>query len=427
MVQANRDHMSERAGRAPVAVILVVGEPRRDIRVQKHALSLHELGLTVTTIAVLNETAHPLDELTQFGRVLRIVPASGGPTIAAVSKAAPSEGGGHRESRAPHGVKTRVMGFLRARLPQLRDVDVLRAMFRMNREMARVASALAPTLVIACDLNTLRAGTMLARRGSSLVYDAHEVFAESDPSLSRFLRRLLTATEWLLIRRPSLVTTVSEPIAASLQKRYRIPMPAVIENAPLSRSDGPSPVHTPVRVLYQGAFTADRNLLGLVMSIEPLRRTVILSMQGFGPLEAELRRVVQDNMLADCVEFLPPCEPLDTVASATNHDIGVIALDTSSLNNRLSAPNKLHDYMAAGLAIVAARMPYLASVLERERCGITYDPNDPDALAAAISTLAAEPERLTALKLASWEASERHLWTAVYAPLRAFVRSISQP
>ncbi len=82
-------------------------------------------------------------------------------------------------------------------------------------------------VVHANDLETLPAGWALARSARArLIYDAHELYTESEPDPPRIYRAVLGALERLLAKRASAVVTVSDDIADELVKRRRPAHPA---------------------------------------------------------------------------------------------------------------------------------------------------------------------------------------------------------
>jgi glycosyltransferase involved in cell wall biosynthesis len=64
-----------------------------------------------------------------------------------------------------------------------------------------------------------------------------------------------------------------------------------------------------------------------------------------------------------------------------------------TLNQQLAMPNRLFEYMMAGLAIVCPRLPGVAPLVESERVGMTYEPGRPEALGAALTELARNGSR----------------------------------
>ena len=63
-------------------------------------------------------------------------------------------------------------------------------------------------------------------------------------------------------------------------------------------------------------------------------------------------------------------------------------------NDELVLPNKLFEYMMAGLAVVAPDLPVVGAFVEREGVGLTYPPGDTAAMGRAIRRLAEDPELL---------------------------------
>jgi glycosyltransferase involved in cell wall biosynthesis len=58
--------------------------------------------------------------------------------------------------------------------------------------------------------------------------------------------------------------------------------------------------------------------------------------------------------------------------------------------NAYASPLKLHEYMAAGLAVVAPDQENLREVLQHEHNGLLFAPDDEPALAAALERLAGD-------------------------------------
>jgi glycosyltransferase involved in cell wall biosynthesis len=87
-------------------------------------------------------------------------------------------------------------------------------------------------------------------------------------------------------------------------------------------------------------------------------------------------------------------------------------IQPSTLNHRLTTPNKLFEAMAAGVPVVASDLPGMAPYVRETGCGVLVDPTDPREIASAIRGLAeASPEArrsIGALGLAA--AHERYNW-----------------
>jgi glycosyltransferase involved in cell wall biosynthesis len=73
------------------------------------------------------------------------------------------------------------------------------------------------------------------------------------------------------------------------------------------------------------------------------------------------------------------------------------------------SPLKLFEYLAAGLAVVAAAIPGVTELVD-ERTAVLVPPGDPEALADAVASLAADPLGRERLGRSGRMLAERHTW-----------------
>jgi glycosyltransferase involved in cell wall biosynthesis len=275
-------------------------------------------------------------------------------------------------------------------------VRELRGLYRLARLGARTASLLRAgrtlggvDVIHANDLDTLPAAYLLARESRSrLVYDAHELYADFDPEPPRLARALLNWMERLLARRADAVVTVSNPIAHELTRRLGVE-PIVVLNAPATdEREPPDPGDDgPLRVVYQGAFGTGRPLADLV---EILRNapSVILTLRVSRSSRMELGRALPSDLDAR-VEVADPVDPAHVVGALYGHHVGLLFDRPLTRNAELSSPNKLFEYLMAGLAVVAPRLPGLLWV-EEERLGLLAEPCAPERIGKALERLAGD-------------------------------------
>jgi glycosyltransferase involved in cell wall biosynthesis len=324
-------------------------------------------------------------------------------------------------------------------------IDVRRVARRLGRvpgvrflvhesRLARALRSLRPDILHAHDSNALvpvawAAGSL----GVPYVYDAHDLWLgrpRRERSRIYFaLNQLLYGlVERLLIPRAAATLTVSEPIARHLRRRYRLVRVHLVPNYPepgrpgqrkelRSLVGGGSIGTRGAVVLYLGGLMAGRGLEQLVDAVG-MARSPELVLLGDGPLASDLLRRAASSGAADRVHLLAPVSPEEVTAYATSADIGVSPIVPSSLNYRFSLPNKLFQYMAAGIPVVASDLPQVREVVEGAGCGIVVDTTRPAAIAAAIDRLAADPDEARAMGRRGREAVEsRFNWSVAAAAL----------
>jgi glycosyltransferase involved in cell wall biosynthesis len=91
------------------------------------------------------------------------------------------------------------------------------------------------------------------------------------------------------------------------------------------------------------------------------------------------------------VSVLPAVPQEELIEWIAGADVAVMPIQPSTLNHRLTVPNKLFEAMAAGVPVVASDLPGMAPIVRETGCGLLVDPTDPVALAAAIRTVLDAP------------------------------------
>ncbi len=399
--------------------MLVTTDLVHDNRVRKEAETLAAAGYRVTVISYI-----PAADVPRLGW-------EGRPELRAVP--APQAGW--------HGRR----GLARA-LPHAVDL------FRWGGSQALLAAARDHRADIyhAHDLDTLPVAGELARRnGVPLIYDAHELFVEmmdlgpeaaAVPWASRLkqslARRSYARLERELIGRAAGVITVSESIAGELAARYGIPRPAVVLNAPPYRDMSAGSGYLRRRlglgpdqrlVLLQGAVLPGRGLVELVRALALLGEDHRLVFLGFNlgtyqePVRQEIARLGLEQRV-HLLDALPAEQLLQATASA---DAGILLLAGHNLNDRYAMPNKLFEYMMAGLPFVASDWPEVGRVVRQTGAGVPIRGLTPEAIAAGIREVLADPTRYRTMRAAALQAAQQEYnWARQSERLLALYRRL---
>lgn len=299
------------------------------------------------------------------------------------------------------------LGGGRTNSPPLREA---RGLFRLMR-LARLTLALvrAPVgtadVVHANDFDTLPAGLLIARRfGARLVYDAHELYTEQEADPPRLHRAVVGWLEGRLARRAHAVVTVNDPIARELARRLGLSAePYVVRNTPLlveRIGDRGDAAH--LRVVYQGAVGHGRQLHDLLDAARLTGDAARLTLRVVGVDVDELR-----DAAAGRVDIVDPVSPGELVDALVPFDVGLVVTRPLTLNDELATPNKLFEYLMAGLAVVVPRLPGVTPIVEQEGVGATFNPGDVHDLARILVELAGDRDRVRRLQRRAREAALR--------------------
>ena len=139
-------------------------------------------------------------------------------------------------------------------------------------------------------------------------------------------------------------------------------------------------------VMYAGAHGLLNNLQLIIQAAAYLRsEEVSFVLVGQGPEKASLQRQAQSSGLEN-IRFLPPVPKAAVPRLLAMADVLVLSFAPQPLFRFGVSPNKLMDYMMAMRPILAA-MRAGNNLVEDHKCGITTDPDDPEALANGVQSL----------------------------------------
>jgi glycosyltransferase involved in cell wall biosynthesis len=276
-----------------------------------------------------------------------------------------------------------------------------------------------PDIVHANDLNSLLVAILVAQRyDAKLIYDAQELYTEIH-TLPKWYKYVLMVQEFILIRFPDKITVVNPFIAKVMEKRYWTSIDEVILNCPpferiddaigiTAREKFDIPEDIPL-VLYSGGLTRQRGIENVVEAMKSVQEANLVIL-GEGSLKPTLVDIVEEHGLNDRVffsDFVPHEEVPIFISSA---DIGIVPYENVGMNHYLCSPSKLFHYMMAGLVIAGSDFPFLRSVIKDNDIGETFDPDDPESMAAAINAITEDEDRLERHRKNVRQAKYRYTW-----------------
>jgi glycosyltransferase involved in cell wall biosynthesis len=217
---------------------------------------------------------------------------------------------------------------------------------------------------------------------------------------------------------------VNSSIAEELKRRYSLSSnPRVIYNIPLTTSAAGSNIRRKtsdkINLVYCGRYEASRGLPELIEAMQYLPESYELHLQGYGSLEFALKEQAKKLGLEHRIHFRSPVKKEQIVESLKFADVGVIAYQPVNLNNLYCTPNKLFEYIAAGLAIVASDVPELRKIVEKYHLGYLFNPYEPKDIASAIRKISSEKlpglqkNARDAAAVLNWKNEEKKLF-AIY-------------
>ncbi len=280
-------------------------------------------------------------------------------------------------------------------------------------------------MLVANDLDTLLPNYLVSRlRGLPLVYDSHEYFL-GVPEIRdrRWVRRVWRWIEKHTVPRIPLKITVNHSIAGLYRADYDTGFEVVRNMAPrFSRQGLPGreelhlPSNRPLLVFQGAGINRDRGGEELVRCMAYLPEALLLII-GSGDVLPLLKQLTRELGLEDRIRFLGKMPYRKMMEYTCQADLGLSLDRDTSLNQRYSLPNKLFDYIQAGIPVLASDLPEVRELVLGYEIGELLRLHEPREMAEQIRAILADPERLKtwheklekAARELSWEKEEEIL------------------
>ncbi len=273
-------------------------------------------------------------------------------------------------------------------------------------------------LLVANDLDTLLPNYLCHRCfGVPLVYDTHEYFTGVPELTNRpFVRKIWKYIENWIFPKLKHVVTVNESIAKLYEQEYDIKL-TVVRNIPLRVEGAQCLTKKDIGVsenkkiiLLQGAgINIDR---GAEEAIEAMKwiEDAVLVILGGGDVFSQLKKDVRQKDLMDKVVFIHRQPPEILPAYTALADIGLSIDKDTNINYRNSLPNKLFDYIYAGVPILASRRPEIQKIIEHYTIGTFIENHEPAHIAEKIRHMLANQPQIIEWKKNLKIAAEELNW-----------------
>jgi glycosyltransferase involved in cell wall biosynthesis len=271
---------------------------------------------------------------------------------------------------------------------------------------------------VANDLDTLLPNYLISRlRRLPLVYDSHEYFTGVPELNGRpFVKWVWSSIEKYIFPKLKHVITVSDSIADLYREQYGV-MPIVIRNVspsaqsviPYKKSELDIRESNFLLVLQGGGINIDKGAEELIDALR-LTENVSLIIAGSGDVIPELKVRVLKYGLSERIKFFSPRPWNELMRLTKSADAGVCLEKETNINYRLSLPNKLFDYISAGIPVITGNLPEISKIVGSNDCGIIIPGINRQEISRAIIKLRDNPELLNSYKKNSVKASGSLNW-----------------
>lgn len=270
--------------------------------------------------------------------------------------------------------------------------------------------------LLANDLDTLIPNFIMAKvSGKKIFYDTHEYFT-GVPELkdSHFKRKVWKFFEDFIFPKLKVVYTVNDSVKNKYLEEYGNEI-GVVRNVPVTRLPKtnilPAKWSNKTILLLQGAgINEGRGGLELLEAMKILPEKYLLLLIGSGTQWNTIKQKRLEWQLEAKVEMIEKLPPSELQKYTSLAHIGFSLDSFEDLNCLYNLPNKIFDYIHAGVPIIATAIPEVKIILDKYECGISIKTNDANTIVQAINTMMENKESYEIFKRNCFIAAKELCW-----------------
>jgi glycosyltransferase involved in cell wall biosynthesis len=287
-------------------------------------------------------------------------------------------------------------------------------------------------LLFSNDLDTLLPNFLIHKiKRIPLVYDSHEFFTETPELTNRpLVRSIWLGLEKRILPRLRYVMTVNESLAAIFSRKYGIPVLS-IRNVPprqeMPQKSDRGTLGLPARkniILLQGSgINIHRGAEELIQAMAFLHETILLVIGG-GDVIDTLKNMALQPDIDGKVIFLPRMPREELMRYTASVDLGLSVDKDICPNYHFSLPNKIFDYIHAGIPVLASALPEIRKIVEGYGVGRCIHSHIPQALAHDIRSMLNDKAMLETYRSNCLKSREILCWENEKKPLVQLYESL---
>jgi glycosyltransferase involved in cell wall biosynthesis len=181
-----------------------------------------------------------------------------------------------------------------------------------------------------------------------------------------------------------------------------------------------NPEEGPPVILYQGTLNQGRGLERMITAM-PFIPVVKLIIAGDGPLRRSLMTLAASLDLNERIQFtgmLPPEKLQEITRSAS---VGISIEEPLGLSYISCLPNKLFDYIQAGVPVLVSGFPEMRAIVEQYQIGMVLEDRAPEKMASILNFMLHDPVKRRVWKENLARAAEELCWERESVKLKRII------
>lgn len=254
------------------------------------------------------------------------------------------------------------------------------------------------------DLPTLYSSFKLSKiLNAKLIYDSHEIYIETlnqfFPSKASFVKSIIFKSllkvmkihgyyiEKKIIKKSHYFITVNDSLLDYFNKKHEIKNSCVVMNFPYLKKSSFKKIdlfkknnwkNSSYLLVYQGMINKGRGIDIIIKTLKILPNHFKLIIIGDGPQKKEMKNLSLKLNLSDRIDFINKVPINELLNYTSSCHLGINLLENYNLSKKLASPNKLYEYIHAGIPVIASNTVENTKVFKKYNIGqlVENNPNN---------------------------------------------------
>jgi len=287
---------------------------------------------------------------------------------------------------------------------RLSNQDGMRMYLEFNRKLfiRLMKTVKKGDVLIANDVDSLLPNYLVSKiKKVPIVFDSHEIFSEL-PSLTgrKFRKKIWKMLESSLVPKMKYFYTVSEGYADWFENEYGN-RPEIIMNVPQIQTEThhlldielPKTKENEKILIYQGAINISRGIDKMILAMEQIENAQLWII-GNGPKKEDYQKLTSEKKLDSKVRFIGAVSPDQLKLITPKADLGFSLEEDLGISYRYALPNKIFDYIHAGVPVLGTNLPDIKRTIENHKIGRTISDHTPGHIAKIANEMLAEGKKI---------------------------------
>jgi len=299
-------------------------------------------------------------------------------------------------------------------------------LFLLIRDLLKIKA----NFYFAEDIYTLPIVYFFAKKNKAKIfYNSREIYAHLAGLRNKnYVQKIIAKIESNFIKKVDLVLVTGNMDAEFLTESYSISNLFVLRNLPkyvkeISKINIRKKLNISSSekiILYQGVLLEGRGIEKLIDIIDKVPNSHLVLI-GDGEFRDKFENKAKNSVSANRIHFVGAVNHSELLKYTASADIGLAIIENISISYYYALPNKLFEYIMAGIPVLSSNLPQMKKIIDEYNVGKYVDPEKDEELKATLNEMLQDDDQIERYKINCRTAARKLNWEEEFNKFKDFL------